>query len=627
MGAYRNLFKDSDNSIPEHVNFFKLNFFKIKNIQFKNCETITMGKNLIVDGRNIGASSISYFVNSVFVIGINITNTQTETIPISINEHQFNVGATPKKYSNIIISGSQEKIRVYLNGKEIIFKDSKDNPINIKSEQSNKIVFFDGDYSFVAINPVAFELPLELLETAKQYCSLFFHEISKRRNGMNGNVGVVGSDVILGGFNKFVFKNTKKRALLNFNNTVEIYNMSHIDGMGKVYYPFTFVAANKDNYISIKTTNKTDLQIIAHNNNHIEGQRCNEYCIFGDNNFIKNPNFDFNGKIYLTDEKSPFAIETVITESSQAGDNYIVVENTDHLLAGHRIKFATKKAAFAWRDIVAVIGNKVFFEKPLSDKEETYVNGYVFCDLPQERKEFQTVIAVDSKPYSRRFYIQDIPDFSLYMRKITIGSFESIVNYLDDEKHLLIVNDISDNMIPKGTQVTVPEYKFIESVTFTIGETLPNIYIGQKITVNDNQCTVAGFDKRNNAVMFAETSDDLNGQSATTEPIDKEQLFSTSKFKELTYLKFKKYDKYIPLSTGNDVEVGGLLFIDGKYYQIEEVHLFDDRILVKTNKSLEELILNDKIIYNGKVVDRKISINDINNNYAEYMNIYNAKDI
>jgi len=627
MGAYRNFFKDSDNSIPEHVNFFKLNSFRIKNIQFKNCEVNSLGKNLIVDGRNVGLSSINYSVGSIFSIGLNVTNTQTAIIPISINGRQFSVNTTPKKYSNIIISGSDGKINVYLNGNKIVFKDSKGNLIDIDSEQLNDIVFFDGDYSFVAINPVAFEPPLELIEAAKQYCGLFFCELSKRKNGTNGNVGTVGPDMALGGFNKFVFNNTKKRAFLNFNNNVEIYNRVYVDMFGNIYYPFTFVAANKDNYISIKTANKIDLHIVAHNNNYIEGQKCDEYCIFGDNNFIKNPDFNFNDKMYLTDKRSPFAVETVITEASQAGDNYITVKNTGYLLAGHRIKFATKKAAFAWRDIIAVIDNKVFFEKPLSDEEETYVNGYVFCDLPQEREKFQTVTAVDTKPYSRRFYIQDIPDFSLYMRKITIGSFESVVNYLDDEKHLLIVNDISNDAISKGTQVTVPEYKFIDSVSFVIGDTLPNIYIGQKITVNGNEYTVVGFDKRDNTVVFAETSDDLSGQNAITEPVDKEQLFSTDAFKELSYLEFKKYDKYIPLSVDNNIEEGSVLFIDGQYYQIEEIHTFDDRILIKTDRSLEDLILNDKIIYNGKVIDRNVSINDINDAYAEYINIYHTKDV
>ena len=552
------------------------------------------------------------------IVGFNILNLSFDKQFIYVGDNKISI--QPKVWTRIVVLNKDTYFTI--NKSEQIIKDKKenDNGLTIKIKGFPFIVF--------GINMGTDFCLSEDNQIVSTFNNMFGPIITPNRNGVNKtntSLNLIGQN---NNSNILYLKD-------GFNIKMNNYNILNIIGYRifvkdewKYFTGFSKIEAYNNNIITNKPQKKGSINFYAYKNNRIIDNHnpINEYCIFLENNYIKNPELSVTKPFYIYADKGTFNIDTKITQETKEGDNYIVVENVYGALKGNLIGFMTKNKAFVYRKIYSVVDNKIYFQEPLKKGEDTFIDGRVFSNTPKEQEKFETEIVSDTKKYERRFYIKDIPEFSLHLRDVTIGDFKSKINYIDEPTHLLITNDISEHKTSKGEKVKVEEYRFINPVTFYIGQYIPNIFVGQKITIENKSYTVKGFNGDSKKILFKETDENFAGKEAVTEKVPQKYLQQQDSF-EVIPIHFKKYDRYVKIASTKEIDTNNQFYISewNKPLYIKELKKTNslregdtDNPISDSNikkypffyemvfyKNSVDTIIKDKIIIGGTTMDIK----------------------
>lgn len=475
-----------------------------------------------------------------------------------------------------------------------------------------------------------------LFEAAKQKALAIF-SLLKGFIGQNGNEMNIHTPFkikpLLGSFNKLSIDNSNVNFIFsNARNKIEIKGYikrneytNDIECASNIS-----VIANKDNIIKITTNKCVNISLIAEKNNYIEldDSAANLPLIFKENNLVINPNFSYDvDNVYVSEERPLLAIKKRIVNESKAGDNFIEVDNVDYVLKNHKILYMSKSKGFVIKKVIGVENNQIFITPVIKEGEEPVVDGFVVSEVPREVKETITQSIRPVLPFGRRIYLKD--DISsasqtLFQDEVLIKEIDddgsdwtqtkTVVNYYDKESKLLIIADTLKNQKPINVEVTILPFKFGEQ-EFVIGIDNPNLYIGQKVIVDDNTYTVSGFTQH--SIKFKELDDisPLNGKKAKA-LADDNLVGGVQYFHKLKVIEFKKYNNYLLIEKDNEVNIGDKIICSNNVFEVKDIETIDNKIMkVVIDNSLIELTFSDKIIYKDMIIDRNISLDDINELY------------
>ena len=517
-------------------------------------------------------------------IAFNCLNLSFNKQRIYINDKEIEL--LPKQWHRVIIIYRDGYVEV--NGKEILQLSNKQ-PININIKESDFIVF-----GIKEIKDFYIHNNNEIVEFLLPMFGPVITPNQNQNNSTNVKCKNIGCD------NNIKITNTKPIANINNKNHIEICcsNSNSIKSCNINLFN------NNKIYINNSSPEVGVINIIARNNNTIKAEgKIDEYCVLLDNNYCENMDLSISDDFNLFSSKGLFDVTTKIIEPSKEGDKHITVEKTDYMLKGNLIGFMSQGKAFVYRQIHSIVGNKIYFKEKLKKGEETFIDGVVFCNCPVEHNGFKTKTEKPTKKYNRRFYIKDLPPESMLLRDIKIGDFFTKINYIDDVTHLLITNDITDSNIDANVDVIVEPYKFINSVSFTIGNTLPNIYINQKLTINNKQFTVIGFNGDSNKILFKETDANFIGELATTEPVSKNNL-SVPNIIKVKPIHFKKYDSIVYIVTETELNKNSIMYMkyNFKKYYIKNIK----ETYISNNGSYTYIIEFESPIYDPFINNKKI---------------------
>jgi len=479
-----------------------------------------------------------------------------------------------------------------------------------------------------------------LFEAAKQKALAIF-SLLKGFIGQNGNEMDIhtpfGVKPLLGSFNKLSINNSNVNFMFsNARNKIEI--NGHIERektTNKIICASNItVIADKDNIIKVTANKCSNISLIAHNNNYIEldDNAADLPLVFKENNLVIYPDFSYDlDDVYLTEQRPLLAIKKRITAQSNAGDNYIEVDDTQYVLKNHKILYMTKEKGFVIKKVVGVDGNKIFITPVIKEGEEPVVDGFVVSEVPRKIKEVTTQSARKVLPFGRRIYLKD--DISsasqtLFQDEVIIKEIDddgsdwsqtqTVINYYDENSRLLIVADTLKNQKPVNVEVRVLPFDFGE-MEFVIGKDNPNLYIGQKVVVDDKTYTVVGFGEDVNSIKFKELDDisSLNGKTAKA-LADDNLTGNIQYFHKLKVIEFKKYNNYLLVEKDNNLNIGDKIICGAKVFEVENIETYDNQVVkVFIDTSLISLTFSDKIIYKGMIIDRNISIEDIKGLYEK----------
>jgi len=533
--------------------------------------------------------------NSAVCFGI--LNLEFESKNIFINN--IPVKLEPKKWNKIIVLNR---------GNYYIVNNQKTN----KSFEADLTIKIKG-FSFVvfnlkAITDFVMSSDKEVIDSFK---SIFQNIIQSNRNqnnesnqknivyGNNNNIKITNidkTDVCVNNFNKIDVKGlTYKKDSTTFNATKKC----NID------------LGNHNNVTLTNISSVGNIQVYGYKNNYIkcDSVYLNEYCLFINNNNLTNVDLSVKNPIVLFSDNSTLKVKTKIIDKSAEKDNFIVVENTEGILKGNTIGFMSSKKAFIYRKVYSVIENKVYFEEPLHKNEDSFIDGIVFSDVPDEFDGFTTKTKTKTKKYERRFYIQTLPKESLYLKDVRIGDFKTKISYIDESTKLMITSDIANNTINENTDIVVEEYKYKNSVKFIIGDFVPNVYIGQKITIKNKDYTVKGFNSDSKKILFEETEENFAGEIGITSDVKQNEIVKINNI-EIFPIHFKMYDPITLMGSNEKIYNGETYFI---YYNSKKINI----------KSITEVLNNGdnyKYLYKIEFVDSLIDVfinntNIINNTF------------
>jgi len=409
---------------------------------------------------------------------------------------------------------------------------------------------------------------------------------------------------------------------------ISYYEFSHFVVTDEMVFDFVKDIHPETNFITGDNRN-VEPKIIRGNmlsfgKNSIIGSE-DEKIILLDDNYLVDVNMTYTKKLYLYDKPSPLEVRTFIKEVTKKDDNYIVVDNPKYFLRGNIIRFSTTYNAFAMRKVTGVVGNKIYFNEPLTQTDETYVKGMVFAFIPKEYERFETKLAKDVKAYRRRVYFEDAND-NLHLRDCLVGDFNTKIDYFDNITRLAVLNDLTQSKIPAGTSVVCHGYKYGDAQSFVIGVDKPNLYVGQEVNVEGQKYNVKGF--QDAEIYFEEIEDgSLNGKNGTTEALPKELLYSSERnLVNLEYIPFKLYDNYIGIkqksvTNNNVITSGDTLLLNNIPYLIDRVRIEKGVIWVSLLGRKTNFIFDNTYIQNSKIVNRNHSKQEIIDKRNDVMDI------
>ena len=277
----------------------------------------------------------------------------------------------------------------------------------------------------------------------------------------------------------------------------------------------------------------------------------NETCIFNENNIVINPDLSFKTGLYLLPQYPKLAFRTTITETGKEGDKFVTVKDASFVLAREKFMFSSEHAAFVIREVSKVEGNKIYFEKVVTQDEIPIKHGLCFSEAPVELDEIDTEIKMSAKKFTRRLYVDDLKNENVHLRKMNILNgnkvlFNTVALYYDEPSRLLIMNKTLPFDIYKADgdyRVVFPAFKFAKPVNFTAGEDIPNVYIGQKVTCENNTYTVNGFDTIAKTISLEEIDfSKLKGKYVETAEVpDEYYKLEKIPFTKLKVLEGKRY--------------------------------------------------------------------------------------
>ena len=459
----------------------------------------------------------------------------------------------------------------------------------------NKFVLMYEKFDFSSTTPAI----------AQEYALTIYpvHKGEKFNNGNSGNT------VNQGMFNETGFQNInigKSTHIGNRNKLGVIGGCKEVQGL-KICPSFQAVA-NNGNDIFIKTKSCfTHINFICGNDNLIIADSLNEDCYFGNNNIIRYPDFSFTD-IYLMPQYPNLAFQTIITEAGKAGDNFVTVKDTSFVLHNAKFMFASKDSGFVFKRISNVIGNKIYFDKPVSAQEAPIKNGICCGEVPQEEPEIELQLKRKVMKYSRRLFTNATDD-NLHLRKCIISKngknvLETIALYFDEPSHTLIINDIMpENLDPDSDdiKITFPEFKFVGPYEFTLGQNTPSLYVGEQVLVDNKPYTVSGYDYSKNTIDFKEIDfKDVENKNATVKKVD-ESYYNTKiiPFKKLNLLKGKTYLDIIKVSFTEGLIPGAYIKYGNNVIKITDVKIMESEKSIKIKK----FINNEEVIVPVKPVE------------------------
>ena len=591
----------------------------------------------IIDGRGIAESYVEFELTdkSMYVFKVLTTLPKNRFIieagskKLGIPYVSMGNGVVCPPNQDLVISNPKwVNIVLTVKNNQLFFFD--DVMVNDLTGINNVVLGRNSDFIIYDLKKYEFGDKIDELNNAATILSkMFFGELVRRNVEDNHNVGNF-KVYPLGSYNESSFNYTKtEEASLNYMNVVNIKGVVGCKNPFPLepFVPHICFHLNHMNVLNISNNRYTNTECYADKDNIFTGNKMYEYCIFGENNYGEDVDLSYNKEISLLPYRPKLSIKKKITAAGIETDNFIQVEDTEYVLLGHNVYFTTEDNAFVKKRVVKVDGNKIYFDTPLNCK--VFNAGFVYSHPPVEYDKFETTTAKDTPKYRRRIYIKDLPEQTLYMRDVQIGDFKSIVNYVDEITSLLITNDITEEVIPEGTSVIVPEYKFVKSVSFKIGEELPNVYIGQTITIEDKEYIVSGFDKSNNTVTFKDNTEDLTGKLATTSEVPEEYYAGSRNITKIKLSDYKLYDKYIKVKKSDlelDIDKYKFVYIKGELINIKGYYRGVDYYYIELENTFLPIVINNSIIKGHSVVPRDKSIDDINADYKEYKKIYESEE-
>ena len=487
-----------------------------------------------------------------------------------------------------------------------------------------KIVAFEKDISIkgYVLRLEVFDYSQTDLEIAKEYASVVF-PVKRGKLFQNGNkVAVITGPTI----SDAASKNLTKIGM--FNNlgisrsivSGEIGNRNLISVIGecKIIPPMAIcprvnIIARDENYITLSPKGDTSSFLIAIDNNYIKADNINEVCVFRNNNKVIDPDLDIKD-LYLLPQKPKLAFSTFIVSDGKEGDDFVEVENTSFVLGNIRFMFSSKEAGFVFRKVRKVKGNRIYFDKPVSKKEIPIKNGLCFSEAPKELDEIKSITKKDMNAYSRRVYIDKI-DESVFLREVTIGDFKTTALYYDAITSLLIVDKVTKEPIRANTKVEFEGFKFVGPFEFEIGKELPNLYIGQKVYIEDTEYIVKGFDLDEKTIEFKEASfEEVKGKKAHTNAIESSYYNSLNiPFFKLKVLKGKRYLDTIQVEDHEGLKKGAYVMYKNTPMAIQEVIRNDKGTFLKLEHSFIPFVLDNAIIKGDFVSFDEVVIDEIIN--------------
>ena len=478
---------------------------------------------------------------------------------------------------------------------------------------------FDGDHVFLYEK---FDFSDAPTEAVLEYFESIF-PVEKGKLGTNGNADL---KINKGMFNSGYLGKSHIKGQIGNRNTLKINVIPFVDKFGKKFYPDIMIYAHNDNII--QTQAKTDdgpVNIIAKDNNYIMcDNNFNETCVFGENNYVVNPDFSFNNdNIYLMSDYPKLAFRTIITSDGNEGDTFVEVESVDYVLLGHKFMFSSVNAGFVFRVVTKVSGNKIYFDKPVSKDEVPIKNGLCFAEAPQEKEQIEANILKNAKKYSRRIYVDGLDNENVHLRDVYILKndeliLQTVALYYDEPSKLLILDktlpediDLSKNEY----KVVFPEFKFVGPFTFKGGDDIPNVYIGQNVIYDGNKYKIQAFSKEDKTLVLSGIAfSELSGKELTTEKVD-DDLYKAEKilFTKLEVLEGKKYLDIITIRNTDGIKPGSLIKYKNKSLKIANVEIDQKNgtANIQLEESFEPFVFNNKIIIGSFVGDRTIKIDDI----------------
>ena len=473
-----------------------------------------------------------------------------------------------------------------------------------------------------------FDISLVSEEIANEYLNSIFR-VERGKLFTNGNsVTIVktptikeahtSSTIKMGMFNVLGVLRAKASGYIGNRNIIAILGDCLVLRDGAVFCPKVNIVARNDNYIVVEPQYNNTINIVADSSNKIRGQEIDEVCIFKKNNIVIEPNLNLEN-VYVLPTYPKLAFRTTIVRDGNVGENFIEVKDTKYVLANIKFMFSSKEKGFVFRKVKKVKGNRIYFDKKINKGEEPIVNGLCFAEVPKELDEIKTELTKEAFAFSRRVYVDEINE-NVFLRDVRIGNFKTIALYYDKITSLLIIEKTLTKNFPKNTEVVFDEYKFVGPFEFEIGKELPNVFIGQKIYVDDKVYTIKGFDLETKEIELEEVDfQSLIGKKALTEKIP-EHMYNVpvSSFRKLNIVYGKKYLDTIEVDSLDGLKEGSYLLHNDKILQIEALFTKNSKNFVKLEKSFLPFVMEDCLI-NGKFVSSdKVTIDEISQYYKEF---------